>query len=869
MQSQDWEDEWDAPNHNHDDDDEFGDDEFGDDEFLDDLVDGALNSSNDLVLKQQPNPDPDAIRNGEGAEMNNAMSGGGRITTHTDNKEGVKGLPKLVTQASFTSVPHSTPMTPVRKRAPNSGRRSSPPIEVLTPKKPKPVPVMSQQERISSASSRSSASSSSTLDEQPVGMMTSSTPSGIVQEETSYKPPADISAEQRKKYHTLIRLFGDYLVRLLCSSVWKHREQGIQELGSEIEAGQYRQANTESVVHFEQIVQLFTERLVGDKVIKVYLAALELLQFIIQHLQRRYVAPATIRSMMGPMFTKVISGLVNSNVKHTKATISFLFWCSQQPSIGIEFMEPFVTVSITAKGSASAQTTYATNRLNLLVVLINAYGIDPNLHKNAADEFIMPDGEYYEGFNIHSILPLAVNALVGSKSSKTKDSAALVITKLYSVCGEQLFSLLSSRLTDQKDVKYLKAKIKENTGGELDFTFKQKMIFPLSKLSADDAEALEGATVPGPLARCIRKFSAEGLRNLINKKWLKRAGVFKSLEEYLSQYMNSSAHNPAEAHINITNPSHFAALLQLCNLGLNDKNPKVLCATMSLFRLVLSKPKSFFNFDKSTQLQEPLEPLLESLYATGIGASNRLVKESTLETLLLLASHEFLGGVHFVVKPFLTSDHAVKLVETKAYRKHLGELALIIDLVKRYSIAMSHNRQDSFHTESVMTYIVASLKSKSGDVRESSMQVVIEVYKKAGNVIMAYLSNQKPALMRELKAKVVKAAAESRNGSAPLNRLAARLDTNSAHTTPKKKQSLRSKIVNSSPVSSASMVPGVFSASASRPLSFEKNIADDNEFDLGFDMSSSLRSTKSTSSTGSSGSTATKTKSRKNRFVFQ
>eukprot|EP01027_Heterolobosea_sp_BB2_P024312 GEZU01036605.1.p1 GENE.GEZU01036605.1~~GEZU01036605.1.p1 ORF type:complete len:168 (-),score=15.44 GEZU01036605.1:231-734(-) len=71
-----------------------------------------------------------------------------------------------------------------------------------------------------------------------------------------------------------------------------------------------------------------------------------------------------------------------------------------------------------------------------------------------------------------------------------------------------------------------------------------------------------------------------------------------------------------------------------------------------------------------------------------------------------------------------------------------------------------------------MTFTVGTFESPNGKVRTAAVDVTLEVYKQSGNIIRTYLKNQKPALLRELKSKVVSEAKNTRTKSAPIQRLA-------------------------------------------------------------------------------------------------
>ena len=74
-------------------------------------------------------------------------------------------------------------------------------------------------------------------------------------------------------------------------------------------------------------------------------------------------------------------------------------------------------------------------------------------------------------------------------------------------------------------------------------------------------------------------------------------------------------------------------------------------------------------------------------------------------------------------------------------------------------------------TEEVMQYTVGSFQCTNGKVRGAAVEVIIEVYKKCGNVIRVYLRNQKQALLTDLKDRIARVARKDRTKSAPIQTL--------------------------------------------------------------------------------------------------
>merc|ERR1719456_868333 len=101
----------------------------------------------------------------------------------------------------------------------------------------------------------------------------------------------------------------------------------------------------------------------------------------------------------------------------------------------------------------------------------------------------------------------------------------------------------------------------------------------------------------------------------------------------------------------------------------------------------------------------------------------------------------------------------------------LARLTILLQYIPVFDFT-DHAGSSGMSTEQVMSYTVSCFQSPNGKVRSAAVGVIIEVYKKCGNVIRIYLRNQKPALLNQLKEKITKVARKDRTKSAPIQTLA-------------------------------------------------------------------------------------------------
>jgi hypothetical protein len=101
------------------------------------------------------------------------------------------------------------------------------------------------------------------------------------------------------------------------------------------------------------------------------------------------------------------------------------------------------------------------------------------------------------------------------------------------------------------------------------------------------------------------------------------------------------------------------------------------------------------------------------------------------------------------------------------WRVVVSRLELLSKIVEKYGF-----KDNGLSVEAVMTFTVSTFENPNGKVRKAAVNLIVEVYKHSGSVVRQYIKNQKPTLVQELKAKIMKIARKDRTKSAPIQRLA-------------------------------------------------------------------------------------------------
>jgi len=197
----------------------------------------------------------------------------------------------------------------------------------------------------------------------------------------------------------------------------------------------------------------------------------------------------------------------------------------------------------------------------------------------------------------------------------------------------------------------------------------------------------------------------------------------------------------------------------LDKFGVRDAVPGVFLAAVSTLKIGLETFEA--KVDQVTFRAEPMLSILGILLKK-MQDLNDNIRKGVFDVMDAIANHQKLG-ISFVAPYLLTvpPNHA----------SHWRPLLIQLEIL--YRLIMSKGT-DKVHltTAKVMGICVAAFECKSQKVREQSILVIVEVYKSVGPGIREFLKDQKPALLTELRQKILKVARKDRNQRAAFQRLA-------------------------------------------------------------------------------------------------
>eukprot|EP01002_Notosolenus_urceolatus_P015870 NODE_896_length_1714_cov_11.229429_g730_i0.p1 GENE.NODE_896_length_1714_cov_11.229429_g730_i0~~NODE_896_length_1714_cov_11.229429_g730_i0.p1 ORF type:complete len:285 (+),score=55.84 NODE_896_length_1714_cov_11.229429_g730_i0:722-1576(+) len=141
---------------------------------------------------------------------------------------------------------------------------------------------------------------------------------------------------------------------------------------------------------------------------------------------------------------------------------------------------------------------------------------------------------------------------------------------------------------------------------------------------------------------------------------------------------------------------------------------------------------------------------------------NDAIRKSVFETLEAMTLHRKMGV------PFLAS-YLVNIPANSLnhWRPILAQLEVLHRVILLKGIDRVH-----LTTANVMKLCTTAFECRSQKPREEAILVIVEVYKASGAAIREYLKDQKPALLQELRQKILKVARKDKTQRSAFQRLA-------------------------------------------------------------------------------------------------
>lgn len=539
-------------------------------------------------------------------------------------------------------------------------------------------------------------------------------------------PPPELTEEQRENSAKLIAVFGEDLVRGLHSQKWVHRMDTIKEVTASMST--YTSGKrTVKVKMLEMFLQVVAALLL-DSVLQVYLQCLDFFKAVVGDFASD-IDPEVLQDHLGPLMHVLLQRMGDVNARICSGASDFVLYLAALPTVGLRYVSEYVTEPV----ENALAFKHVIARINLILTLINLYGF--------ADE---------GGLSPERVMALIVTALNGT-NPKVRKQASLVVVEAYKRLGKKTEQYL--RACKPSTLKFLKTEIEvelcdiEALADADVKTQEEEDLLVLEPFEPEEQRKMQ------PLVEVFGR----GIQCLFSKKWKLRENALDRLRQQLEMGTVIPEALGTSTKGNSGAKKSFMHCCRVLMVGLQDPVPIVYNMSCSVVRSAIA---AYAEPISENDFKLGMENVI-NLLISRCGDLNTSVKTVTVETLTAVAGHEKIG-VGFVATFMLTP-----VDNLNQWRMVVARLELLEAFVQQFGFS-----QGGLSTEATMTFAVSTFQSPNGKVRKAAVNLILEVYKKAGNIVRTYLRNQKPALVNELKSKIMKIARKDRTKSAPIQRLA-------------------------------------------------------------------------------------------------
>ena len=575
--------------------------------------------------------------------------------------------------------------------------------------------------------------------------------------------PMELSSDQCNAYRQCIKVCGLEVTTYLKSVKWQHRIEGIALLKHTL----HEIRNIPKKVILETIL-LQVKILIEDSVIQVYRSTVGLVRYLMISLINDML-PEDVQPAMAYPVPALIYKLGDMNARVRELALDLLLEMSSHSCLGVSFIASLVSPCTPAQAASSSYWKYIIGILNLLSALVASHPLSTD------DED--------DKFSVHSVMTIALQGL-NVTSNKVRKTAISVVVQVYRKVGANCEAYLNG--INASIVKQLKQDIEREglsdlnvlqiaaTRGEEEedhahFCLEERTLTPEQNESIDRWQALLGSNA----ISCIH-----------SKKWRLRDRVFERLRAQIKtaiDIQNQGQESNSNSQSQCNEPSLlskfydprnyqltravFESLMEIVEKGLGDAIPQLIMSCILFMRSVLDLYIPVISVE---HLQWHIKPVVQKL-VTHVSGTTSTVTRAALEMMQHLSKSSKLG-VKFISEIVVCPDTVPKVTSgnvKEGWKVTLARLMIVNDLVKEYSFC-----DEELSVETVMHFSAGSFQSPSGKVRSAAVAVIIEVYKKCGNVIRSYLRYQKPAILNDLKERIAKLARKDRTKSAPIQTLA-------------------------------------------------------------------------------------------------
>mmetsp|Transcript_43059 Transcript_43059/g.77351 ORF Transcript_43059/g.77351 Transcript_43059/m.77351 type:complete len:834 (-) Transcript_43059:43-2544(-) len=544
-------------------------------------------------------------------------------------------------------------------------------------------------------------------------------------------PPPELTEEQRAKSMKMVAVYGEETVRGLHSQKWIHRMDAIKEIASTVQT--YKSGKATVKGRMLEVFMQVVGTLLMDSVLQVYLQCMDFFRVVVGEFSED-IDPAVVKEHLRPLIKVLLMRTGDMNSRICNSASEFLLYLPTVPPVGSEFVAEYLTEPIENPNAFK----HVIARLNLILNMITQYGF-----KREPDSSLAPE----------RVMNVIVEALNGT-NPRVKKQATLVVVEAYKRLGKDTEKYLRS--CKPATLKYLKTEIEVELC-DIDAltdahvrTQEEDDLAVLEPFSEEENRKMQ------PLVEVF----GPGIACLFSKQWKLRENALDRLKQQLELGSLAGLEPSLSPRNGRRNQQMKKSFMHTCRvevIGLQDALPPVYNKSCELLR---TAAEVYGQHVGENDFKLGMENII-TLLINKAGDLNTVVKNNTMETLTCLASHEKIG-VGFVATYMLTP-----IENLNQWRIVVARLELLDVFVREYGF-----QAGGLSTEATMTFAVSTFQSPNGKVRKAAVNLILEVYKKAGNIVRTYLRNQKPALVNELKSKIMKIARKDRTKSAPIQRLA-------------------------------------------------------------------------------------------------
>eukprot|EP01063_Lacrimia_lanifica_P039673 TRINITY_DN8775_c0_g1_i1.p1 TRINITY_DN8775_c0_g1~~TRINITY_DN8775_c0_g1_i1.p1 ORF type:complete len:821 (+),score=346.07 TRINITY_DN8775_c0_g1_i1:60-2522(+) len=571
---------------------------------------------------------------------------------------------------------------------------------------------------------------------------------GIEENEAKkHEPPPELTDEIRDAAANAIKLLGEETVRLIKSTFWYHRSEGWLAIKDAV----HDKLKQDAASKADALAVIFEHCLVAlsDTVFQVFTAALSLTTHLLTSYVNDMNQPgydSVVRTVYEQAIPLCIARLGEANSRVREASKEALLAYAAHPFIGVGCVarECTTLVSVTQK-----DWKLLIGKLTLGTSLVQEH----EMNTGEADE------DAKDLFTLKSVMELAVAGL-NVQNMKVRKTASTLVVDVYKKQGKK----------SEKHLRSLPASLLKQLKQEIEVELCDVEAFGDTEIIEQEEEDLreleQDFTVTEKqqeqLNRWMPIFETDGMKCIFSKKWKLREHIFTRVALLLS----NAAENPASPTPLIVpdNPKKtalaFAACVEIAEIGVQDGVPLLVVSCCNYISSILNV---YGQHVADSLLRRHFDNVIITRLISHYASSTSSVTAAALELLRELGRHEKLGPA-FVSTLLMQQDHSKS---GENWKMNLARLKIIEQFVQDFEF-----KEEGLSTEAIMNYAVSSFQSTNGKVRSAAVGVIIEVYKKCGNVIRAYLRHQRPALLNDLKEKIAKIARKDRTKSAPIQTLA-------------------------------------------------------------------------------------------------